>query len=243
MMLLSLEQDQQEYQLVYIHGRANLKTLILYQEEGALEKTKKIENYYGFENGIDGKELYETGIKQAKNIGVEIKKQEVTSIQMIENGFEVKIENGTFSAKSIILATGNKKNKPEVKGIEEFEGRGISYCAVCDGFFYRNKNIAVIGSGNYAISEINELVNIANKITILTNGEKPPEFRADSDNVTIDTKEMEAIKGDKRVEEIQFKDGTILKTDGIFVAQGVAGSLEFAKKLGIVTRKRSYNSK
>lgn len=242
MMLLSLEQDQQEYQLVYIHGRANLKTLILYQEEGALEKTKKIENYYGFENGIHGKELYETGIKQAENIGVEIKKQEVTSIQMIEDGFEVKTENSVFSSRSIILATGNKKNKPNIQGIEEFEGRGVSYCAVCDGFFYRNKNIVVIGSGNYAISETNELVNIADTITILTNGEKAPEFRADQDNVTIDTKEMEAINGDKKVEEIKFKDGTTLKTDGIFVAQGVAGSLEFAKKLGIVTRKRPYNS-
>ena len=234
-------QDQQEYQPVCIHGRANLKTLILYQEEGALEKAKKIENYYGFQNGIGGKELYETGIKQAQNIGVEVKKQEVTNIQMIENGFEVKTERATFSARSIILATGNRKNKPNIQGIEDFEGRGVSYCAVCDGFFYRNKNIVVIGNGNYAISETNELIHIADTITILTNGEKPPEFRADSDHVTIDTKEMEAIKGDKRVEKIQFKDGTTLKTDGIFVAQGVAGSLDFAKKLGIVTRKRSYN--
>lgn len=231
-------QDQQEYQQVYIHGRSNLKTLILYQEEGALEKAKKIENYYGFENGINGKELYETGIKQAENIGVEVEKQEVTNIQMIEDGFEIKTENGNFSTRSVILATGNKKNKPNIKGIEDFEGRGVSYCAVCDGFFYRNKSISVIGNGNYAISETNELINIANKITILTNGEKVPEFRANNDNVIIDTKEIEAINGDKKVEEVKFKDGTILKTDGIFVAQGVAGSIEFAKKLGIMIRKR-----
>ena len=94
-MLLSLEQDQ--------HGRANLKTLILYQEEGALEKTKKIENYYGFENGIGGKELYESGIKQAENMGVEIKKQEVTGIQMMPNGFAIKTEDTTFSTRSVIL--------------------------------------------------------------------------------------------------------------------------------------------
>lgn len=240
MMLLSLGQDQQEYQQVYIHGRANLKTLILYQEEGALEKTKKIENYYGFENGVNGKELYEIGIKQAENIGVEVKKQEVTGIQMMPNGFAIKTDNTIFSTRSVILATGNKKNKPNIQGIDKFEGRGVSYCAVCDGFFYRNKNISVIGSGKYAISETNDLINIVDTITILTNGEKAPEFRAD--NVTIDTKEMEAINGDKKVEEIKFKDGTTLKTDGIFVAQGVAGSLEFAKKLGIMTRKRLYNS-
>lgn len=239
-MLLSLGQDQQEYQLVYIHGRANLKTLILYQEEAALEKTKKIENYYGFEKGIGGKELYESGIKQAENMGIEVKKQEVTGIQMVPNGFTIKTGNTTFLTRSVILATGNKKNKPKIKGIEDFEGKGISYCAICDGFFYRNKNIAVMGSGNYAISETNDLINIADTITILTNGEKAPEFRAD--NVTIDTKEIEAIKGDEKVEKIEFKDGTTLRTDGVFIAQGVAGSLEFAKKLGIVTRKREYNS-
>lgn len=230
-----MEQDQQEYQQVYIHGRANLKTLVLYKEEGALEKSNKIENYYGHQNAIQGKELYETGIKQAQNIGIEVKKQEVTSIQILENGFEVKTENNIYTARSIILATGSKKNKPKIKNIEQFEGRGVSYCAVCDGFFYQNKNISVIGSGNYAISETNELINLANKITILTNGEKEPEVRIDNEIVEIDTKQIEAIEGDRKVEEIRFRDGTSLKTEGIFIAQGVAGSMEFAKKLGIIT--------
>ncbi len=242
MMLLLLEQGQQEYRQDYIHGRANLKTLILHYEQSALEKTSRIENYYGFENGIDGKELYETGIRQAKNIGIEVKNQEVTSIQMITNGFVVKTQENQYEAKSIILATGNKKNKPQVKNLEEFEGRGISYCAVCDGFFYRNKGIAVIGSGNYAISEVNELINLVGKITILTNGKKLPELRIDTNNkgkdigIEINTKEIEAVEGDKRIEKVKFKDGTTLKTEGIFVANGVAGSIEFAKKLGIVTR-------
>ena len=89
-------QDQREFQLVYIHGRADLKTVILYQTEGALEKTNKIENYYGFEKAITGKELYETGIKQAKNIGIEVKKEEVTSIQMIENGFKIQTEKSEY---------------------------------------------------------------------------------------------------------------------------------------------------
>ena len=214
--------------------RANLKTLILYHEESALEKTKQIENYYGFEKGINGKQLYEAGIQQAKNIGVEIKKEEVTNIMIAEKRFQVITSREIYTAKTVILATGSKKNKPKIKGIEDFEGRGVSYCAVCDGFFYRNRNVSVLGSGNYAISETNELINIAENITILTNGEKAPEFRAD--NVKIDTKEIKAINGDKKVEEIEFKDGSKVKTDGIFVAQGVAGSLDFAKKLGIITR-------
>ena len=140
-----------------------------------------------------------------------------------------------YQAKNLILATGNKKNKPKIKGIEKFEGKGVSYCAICDGFFYRNRSVAVLGSGNYAISETNELINIADNITILTNGKEAPEFRAD--NVTIDTKEIEEIEGKDKVEEIKFKDGTTIKTEGIFVAEGVAGSSEFARKLGIITQK------
>lgn len=218
--------------------RANLETLILYQEESALEKTNRIENYYGFPGGMDGKQLYQTGIQQAEEIGVKLEKEEVISIQIVENGFVVQTEVNQYLTKSIVLATGNRKSKPNIRNIEDYEGAGVSYCAVCDGFFYRNKSVVVVGSGKYAISEMNELVNIANNITLLTNGEKPPEFRSDQENVTIDTKEIEAIQGEEKVEEVKFKDGTTLKTEGVFVAQGVAGSMEFAKKLGIITRKR-----
>ena len=77
-------QDQLAYQLAYILGRANLKTLIFYQDESALEKTNQIENYYGFKDGISGKQLYKAGIRQAKNIGVEVKKEEVTNVMMVE---------------------------------------------------------------------------------------------------------------------------------------------------------------
>ena len=215
--------------------RANLKTLILYNDKSGLEKASLIENYYGFKNGITGEELYNTGIEQAKNIGVEVLKEEVVKIENNIEYFNVVTTRNEYQAKNLILATGNKKNRPKIKGIEKFEGKGVSYCAICDGFFYRNRSVAVLGSGNYAIAETNELINIADNITILTNGKKAPEFRAD--NVKVDTKEIEEIEGTDKVEEVKFKDGTIIKTDGIFVAEGVAGSSEFAKKLGIITQK------
>ena len=215
--------------------RANLKTLILYNDESGLEKASLIENYYGFKKGITGEELYNTGIEQAKNIGVEVLKEEVVKIENNIEHFKVVTTKNEYQAKNLILATGNKKNRPKIKGIEKFEGKGVSYCAICDGFFYRNRSVAVLGSGNYAISETNELINIADNITILTNGKEAPEFRAD--NVKVDTKEIEEIEGTDKVEEIKFKDGTTIKTDGIFVAEGVAGSSEFAKKLGIITQK------
>ena len=215
--------------------RANLKTMIIYQNNSNLEKAELIENYYGFAKGITGIDLYNEGIKQAENLGVELKEEEVINIKMNENGFEVITDKNEYKTKNIVLATGNKKSIPKIKGIQEFEGRGISYCAVCDGFFYRNKDIAVIGNGKYAIAETNELINLANQIIILTDGEKAPEFRAD--NVKIDTRKIEEIQGEKRVEQIKLEDNTIIKTDGIFVAKGVAGSNEFAKKLGIITNK------
>lgn len=215
--------------------RANLKTMIIYQNNSSLEKAELIENYYGFSKGIIGKDLYKEGINQAKNLGIELKNEEVINIKMKENGFDIITDKNEYKTKNIVLATGNKKNVPKIKGIQEFEGRGISYCAVCDGFFYRNKDIAVIGNGKYAISETNELINLANQITILTDGEKAPEIRAD--NVKIDTRKIEEIQGEKRVEQIKLEDNTIIKTDGIFVAKGVAGSNEFAKKLGIITNK------
>ncbi len=215
--------------------RANLKTLILYQDISNLIKTEKIENYYGFENGIDGKKLYENGIKQARNLGVELEENEVINIIPKEKEFEVVTAQGkTYIAKAIILATGNKKRRPNIKRIQEFEGKGVSYCAVCDGFFYKNKKVALIGNGRYALSEVNELLNLVQDITVLTNGEEKPNWRVD--NVKIETKKIEEIEGDQKVESIKFQDGTSQKFDGIFVAQGVAGSTDFAKKLGILLK-------
>ena len=140
-----------------------------------------------------------------------------------------------YKSKVVILATGNKKNKPKITGIEKFEGKGVSYCAICDGFFYRNKEVAVIGNGNYAVSETNDLINVVKDVTILTNGEKAPNFRAD--NVNIETRAIKEIIGNDKVEEVELEDGTKIKVDGVFIAQGVAESTDFAKKLGALTNK------
>ena len=214
--------------------RANLKTLIIYNDKSNLEKTEKIENFYGFANGIDGKSLYKEGIKQAKNIGVEVINEEVLKIEISNDCFKISTTKNEYMAKTVIIATGNKKNTPNIKGIKEFEGKGISYCAICDGFFYRGKEVCVLGSGNYAISETNDLINLAKKVTILTNGKNPPDIR--SENVDINKKEIEAIEGNEKVEDVRFKDNTKIKTEGIFIAEGIAGSVEFAKKLGIIMK-------
>lgn len=214
--------------------RGNKKTLVINSESSTLQEVHKIENYYGFENGISGKELYDIGIKQAKNLGIEVKQEEVLSVKINEKGFEVITNKDTYESETVIIAVGNKKNKVKIKGIKDFEGKGVSYCAICDGFFYRDKEVAVIGSGNYAISETNDLINIAKKVTILTNGEKAPEFRAD--NVEINSKPIEEIEGKEKVEKVVFNDRSSINADGIFVAQGTAGGFELAKKLGLLIK-------
>jgi len=196
--------------------RANKSVLMIYSEDSGLMNAHKIDNYYGFENGISGDDLYKAGIKQAQNLGVETVAEEVTKIEPNNDAFKVVTHKKEYESKAVILAIGAKKNTLNIDGIKEFEGKGISYCAICDGFFYKNKDVAVIGSGNYAISETNDLINVANKITILTNGEKAPEVRAD--NVNVVTKNIKEISGENRVNEVRFEDDTTLKTDGVFIA-------------------------
>ena len=218
--------------------RAGLNVKIFYHGESQLEKAHKIDNYYGFENGITGKDLYEAGIKQALNLGIEVSDEEVLDVTMKDiNLYGIKTMDGEYETKTIIFATGDKKIRPNIKGVEEFEGKGISYCAICDGFFYRNKNLAVIGSGNYAISEAEELKNIASKLTILTNGEENyPE-----NEFEVDTRKITEIIGENKVTGVKFEDGTTLDLDGLFIAIGVAGGSDFAKKIGVLASGDSLN--
>ena len=216
--------------------RANLSVLVLYYGNSNLEKAEKIENYYGFENGISGKDLYEAGIMQIQNIGVDVKCEEVLNIEMANSYFEIKTTSGKYEGKATIIATGNKKLKPNIKGIEEFDGKGISYCAICDGFFYRKKNVVVIGSGEFAIHEAEDLKNIVNSVKILTNGLK---MKTSNTEFEINEKKIKEIKGDVKVSSIEFEDGSCLDVDGIFIALGEAGGSDFAKKLGVLTNNDS----
>ncbi len=215
--------------------RAGLKVLIISKNKSSLNKAEKIENYYGFEEPISGKKLNEDGIKQAKRLGAEFLEKEVISIRYYENEcYEVLVANQgkdeKYIAKTIVLATGTNRNRPNIRGIKEFEGKGISYCAICDASFFRNKDVAVLGNGDYAIGEIEELLPIVKSVTMLTNGLKPIEYR--SDKLDINTKPIREFRGTSRIEEIEFEDNSVKEINGVFIAQGTASSVDFAKKLG-----------
>lgn len=229
-------------------GRANLKVLVLYYGESQLEKAHRIENYYGFEEGISGSQLYKNGIKQAENLGIDVLNSEVMNIEAVSMDsfplYGVKTTAEEYTAPVVILATGNKKLKPNVPGITELEGKGVSYCAVCDGFFYRRKKVCVIGDKRYALQEALHLANIAESVTILTNG-KDDEMKAllaqegtgiseeAVAKIHVDSRKITGILGEQKVSGVAFAEGEKLEADGVFVALGEAGGADFAKKIGL----------
>lgn len=216
-------------------ARANRKVLVIGKGIGALEKADKVDNYYGFTHTISGEELSNQGIQQAKRLGIEIINDEVTSIKKV-NAFTVKTPNNTYHAKSVFLASGKQRTGVKVKGFREFQGKGISFCAVCDGFFYRDKELALIGSGDYAAHEYEQLRSFTKNITVFTDGNKDISKLFPSDaNIVYD--KITEIIGDVKAEGILTSNDKSYSVDGIFVAIGTAGATNFAKTLGIIVDK------
>jgi thioredoxin reductase (NADPH) len=213
--------------------RAQKNVCIITDGNSALKRTNKIENYYGVMS-ISGEDLYNVGIKQAEELEIPMVKDEVTNISF-EKHFIVRTVNSEYETKYVVIATGTNRAAPKVKGIKEFEGKGISYCAICDGFFYKDKNVAVVGSGNYAIHEAETLKLIANSVTILTNGQKMIENRNASD-FEVDETPIREFRGDNVIKEVEFENNSTKAIDGVFIAIGTASSVDLARKIGAVIK-------
>ena len=211
--------------------RAGIKTTIFSTGECALDKAKEIENYYGFAEPVSGPVLRDAGVAQARRLGAEIIANEVVGIEEVENNiFNVKTENSSHHAKIVILTTGATRAKPSWDGITDYEGMGVSYCAVCDAFFFRGKDVAIAGSGPYALHEAQALLPLVNSITLCTDGKEitadfPPEIK-------IIDKPVFALSGDQVLAGIRFSDGDGISVSGLFVAIGTAGSSDLANTIG-----------
>ncbi|MDD4682098.1 MAG: NAD(P)/FAD-dependent oxidoreductase [Eubacteriales bacterium] len=212
--------------------RAGLSVLVIGRDSGALEKAEKIENYLGFTDPISGPDLLKNSLDQAVRLGVEVVTDEVTGVSWMEN-FTVHTTKEAFEAKSVVLSTGIPRRKASVKGLSDYEGKGVSYCATCDGFFYRGKTVAVIGSGEYALKEASELKAFAGRIVLLTNG-REFEGSFSDDKIELDKRKIVSVYGrDEKVGGVELDDGSKLDFDGIFVAEGTASALDLALKLGL----------
>ncbi len=209
--------------------RANMKVTVVGKDIGSLAQAHAIENYYGLSTPLSGTELAQIGVNQAKTLGAEFLEEEVLDLDF--NGqFVLKTKTTTLSSKALIMATGSARKKGNIPGMADYETKGISYCAVCDGFFYRGKDVAVLGSGEYALHEAKELLAITEHVTILTNGE-PLKVEVPSEIKVIETP-VKKLFGESHLEGLEFKDDSQLNVSGLFVALGSASAADFARKIG-----------
>lgn len=213
-------------------ARAGIKTTIISKGYGGLEKAESIENYYGI-GVLSGKELHDKGIESALALGVEFITDEVVGLSYFDK-YVVSGTKNEYSADAVILATGSERKAPKIKGLSEFEAKGVSFCAICDAFACRGKPAVVIGSGEYALHEASILARTSSSVTLLTNNMPLSVSVSSFENIGINVIEapIEEICGDNRVNKVVFKDGSSIDTSMVFIAVGVAGTAELARKAG-----------
>ena len=214
--------------------RAGAEVTVISKGGGALASAELVENYYGLSMPISGAELAYNGIDGARRLGVHFETDEVMAVLPMHDGRAFRIEGScrTYECDAVILAAGARRKTLSIAGLAEFEGRGISYCAVCDAFFYRGKKVAVIGAGDYALHEAEILRPHVAQLVLLTHGEEP--MIEIPNSIAVHTRRIVRIEGERRVRQIVFDDDTRMDVDGLFIAIGAAGSSELARKLGVL---------
>lgn len=213
-------------------ARAGHTVTVCYRDNGALFRAAKIENYYGFSEPVRGETLFENGLAQARRLGVALLCEEVVDMALAD-GFTVRTPRRSLAADAVILACGAAREKPSIAQLSAFEGRGVSYCATCDGFFFRAKPVAVCGAGAFALHEARALKALASSVTLLTNGAPAPK----DCEFPVVTAKIETLLGEQRLAGVRFADGETLLCDGFFVALGSAGAVSFSAKLGILSER------
>lgn len=221
--------------------RSGMKTLVFekYAPGGLINKTSNVDNYLGFDD-ILGPDLAFKMYEHFKDAEIEHKMIEVTKLTVDGDIKIVHTDKETYKTHTVIIATGRKSKKLKLANAEKLEGRGISYCALCDGKLYQDKNVAIVGAGNSAFEEGIYLAKICKNVYILNR------FGINADNVLvqeidtfpnvkiIDKTEMTELKEeDGRLSSIVLNTGQELSVDGVFVYIGYEQASEFVKDLGI----------
>ncbi|MBF0713309.1 thioredoxin-disulfide reductase [Gemella sp. GH3] len=229
-------------------SRANMSVLMLEKKYpgGQMLSTADIENYTGYEE-ISGPDLSEKMFEHSKKFGTEFAFGEISSVEIEENNIKVlNAGDKQYKAKSVIIATGTEAKLLGIPGEQEFASRGVSYCAVCDGAFFRNKEVVVIGGGDSAIEEAIYLSNIVNKVTIVHRRDElraqkilqERAFQKSNIEFVWDSIPVE-IKGERTVNSIIVKNVKTeetkeIVTNGVFIYIGMNPQTEIFKDLGIL---------
>lgn len=209
--------------------RAGVDTTVLTKGPGALDRAEKIENYYGFAQPVSGADLERRSMENARRLGVQFVTAEAVGLTYTDK-LTVETVDKNYPADAVILATGASRAVPRIPGLAGLEGHGVSYCAACDAFFYRGRDVAVLGSGEYALHEAQALLPVVRSVTLLTNG--APLTADFPSEVTVCPQAVEAVLGETVVTGVQLSGGAQLPVSGVFVALGVAGSTALARKIG-----------
>ncbi len=226
--------------------REDIET-VLYEKGvigGLAAITDWIDNYPGFSKGIAGLDLSEELRLQAERFGADIQLGEVTKISDIGEYKEIETTDGLIKAKSVLLATGSDYRKLGIPGEEEYYARGVHYCATCDGAFYRDKRLVVVGGGNSAVQEAIFLTKFATKIDLLVRGENlrasevlQHELDKHKDKITVhfNTSSKEIAGEDKKVVKVVAQNTKenkeiIFETDGVFIFIGLLPNTDFLKE-------------
>lgn len=215
-------------------SRARYKTVIFsgILPGGQLVNTTEVENYPGFENGIMGPDLMISMRKQTERMGTKIIDDEVVSVDFQSSPLAVNTATGKYSAKVVIIATGATPRKLGIEGEMKFGGKGVSYCATCDGAFFRNQEIVVVGGGDSAVEEATFLTKFGSIVHIVHRREELRASKVMQERAMNNPKirfhwnsEIKDIKGEQRVQQIILKNNktnqeTILDAGALFVAIG-----------------------
>ncbi|MFW6143731.1 MAG: NAD(P)/FAD-dependent oxidoreductase [Patescibacteria group bacterium] len=236
---------------IYASRCFSLDTLVFDGSPGGqMAEARQLANYPGFKN-ISGWELMENMLEQAKSFGVEIKTKKVTTVREREGVFVVSTEEETYQAKTVLVAIGAGPRKLGVPGEEEFIGKGISYCALCDAPFYKDKVVGVVGGGDSALDGALELLEHVKKIFLIHRRE---EFRAkplfvqkikEAENVELVLKRnVVRVEGEEMVNKLildmPYQGADFLKVDGVFIEIGNVPDREFLEDIGLETIEQGY---
>lgn len=199
---------------------------------GALMTTTEVENFPGFPEGIMGPDLMEHMREQAERFGAEVRFDDATELDLTGDVKRVLVEDEEILTRAVILATGSEYRHLGLDSEERLSGRGVSYCATCDGFFFRDKDLAVIGGGDSAMEEATFLTRFARNVTVVHRRDALRASKAMVDRAKADPKidfawnaEVADVLGEENVEGVQLRsttDGTLttLPVEGVFVAIG-----------------------
>ncbi|MEK6692251.1 MAG: thioredoxin-disulfide reductase [Nitrospirota bacterium] len=227
-------------------SRAGIKSLLIEKgvPGGLMAATYWIENYPGFDEGISGLDLSKKMEKQARRFGLDLRTGSIDDIRI--NGKEKVLisDNGTeISTKAVIIATGSDPKKLNVEGEERLRGKGVSYCATCDGAFFRDKKVAVIGGGNSALQEAIFLTRFAEEIFIVHRRDTLRATKINQEKAFSESKikfiwdsVVEKIEGNEtlssiRLKNLRSKESENLRVDGIFIYIGSSPNTEFLRGL------------